>query len=219
MNFSKWFSRKVAQPPSEEVAQMHGLCERISRALHAAGYRVPALSLVPRPYPKEYAARKEALTIFADLIMAADVRNSKDLMWRYFGKMRYAPCSDVLGRIEDDDILEVFDMNGDQIFRNLNYFDVVSMSVEDLMSVNWKRDFKRGTKVTFQLIEMSFRFATGIFTQTMDCAKVPVHIIQELIAKRNVIELNLKFISPLKQNGKCVAILVASRARILKQAQ
>lgn len=219
MIFSRWFSKKAIPATELEITEMRDLCVKVAENLRAAGYTTDALSLTPRPYPKDFLHRKEALTLFNELIAGPDCKNHKDLMWRYFSKMRFVPASDVLDRIEDDDILEVYDMNGDQIFRNLNYFDVVSFSVEDLVSMNWKRDFKRSAKVTIQLVELVFRFATGYFTRTMDCAKVPVHIVEETIARRHKIELHLKYISPLKQNGKCVAILVGSRARILEPAQ
>jgi hypothetical protein len=157
----------------------------------------------------------DLLKVFAELTGDGSSTGNKDLLWRFFGKMRMTPESDVMDRIEDEDIIEVYDMHGDQIFRNLHYFSVVSLSVEDLVCMNWKRDFKRSAKVTLELVELLFRFATGRFSKTFDCAKIPVHIVEEQLAKRHRIELTLKLISPLKIQGKCEAVLVTSRARIL----
>jgi hypothetical protein len=214
--FSRWFGKASVQPGDAELGELRELCRRASARLEKAGFTNPALSREPRPFPHDFHHRLDLLKVFAELIGdEAASKSNKDLLWRFCGKMRMTPESDVMDRIEDEDIIEVYDMNGDQIFRNLHYFSVVSLSVEDLVCMNWKRDFKRSAKVTLELVELLFRFATGRFGKTFDCTKIPVHIVEEQMAKRHRIELTLKLISPLKIQGKCEALLVTSRARIL----
>lgn len=222
MIFSNWFSSKPIVPTEAEKADLKKACVDIARHLKNAGYDTEAFSSDLRPLPKDFSRRLEVLKIFAEVLedhqKSPVPSNHKELMWKFFARMRYCPTADILDRIEDDDCIEVYDNAGVQIFRNLKYFGVVSFSVEDLVSMSWKREYKRKRKIMLSLLDLSFRFATGRFHDTYDCSKIPIHEVQEMIAKRYLIELNLKWISPLKQNGKCVGLIAISRARRLSPA-
>lgn len=196
---------------------MREVCREISAYLKQYHYEVPALSCRNKQFPDDFAARLTFLKVFRD-VLAGNRTQPKDMLWRFFSAVRLTPESHVMDLLEEEeDIFEIYDMNGDQIYRSVNYFDVVSMSVEDLMNMNWKRDFKRNAKITLDLVELILRFATGYFRETFDCAKIPLHIVEEQFARHNRIELALKYISPLKRDGKCVALLASSRAKVIGQ--
>jgi hypothetical protein len=212
-----WFRKKAIAPSNEDILRMRSVCEGISKALAHHGYQVPALSARTRAWPEDFAGRCSHLETYLGVLAAAAVR-PKDMLWHYFSGQKLTPQSDLMDLLNDEDIFEIYDMDGHQIYRSLNYFSIVSMSVEDLVCMNWKRDFKRSSKITIDLLELVLRFSTGYFRQTFDCAKIPVHTVEEQFARRHRIELSLKYISPLKRDGKCQALLASSRAKVIGQA-
>src|SRR5665213_1589155 len=180
-----WFHRPKIAPAPAETVELKKACLTVAGHLRAAGYDTPAFSSDTRDLPENFRDRLNELKIYAELLdtMVKDglsPKGHKDLLWKYLAYKRYVPTSDILDLIEDEDMIEIYNMENYQIFRNLNYFSVTSMSVEDLVSVNWKREFKRSSKITLSLVELVLRFATGFFRSTYDCAKIPVHHVQEL---------------------------------------
>lgn len=217
-----WFRRQPIVLTPDEIKSMKETCQSVAEKLRRTGRQTEAFSINEREWPDDIRERiagmKDFDALLADHLVGAGehAHDHKTMMWKFFAKMGFTPTSDIFDRIQDHDVIEIYNMDGDQIYRNLNYFDVVSLSVEDLVGMNWQREFKRNRKVTLHLIGLLFRFATGAFYKTYDCAKVPVHSVQELIAKRYLIELTFKYISPLKHNGKCVALVVGTNCRRLK---
>jgi len=217
----KWFRRQPVSLSPEEQQEFKALCQTVSDNLRKAGCSTEAFSIDKRVLPDDIRERiaemKTYNAILVDhLTSGAPVKDHKTMMWKYFAQMGYAPTSDIFDRIEDTDIIEIYNMDGDQIYRNLNYFDLVSLTVEDVVGLHWQREYKRNRKVTIHLIGMLLRFATGAFYSTYDCAKIPIHQVQEMVAKRYLFELRFKYVSPLKQNGRCVALVIGTDCRRLK---
>ncbi|MBX3020226.1 MAG: hypothetical protein KF799_01005 [Bdellovibrionales bacterium] len=217
--FLPWFRRASVELSKEEQSEIRDLCLRISNKLQGAGKCTEAFSSDKHELPRDIRERIELMRIYDQVLTAHLEEGSKDhrnMLWKFFSKMGYAPTSDIFDRIEDGDIIEVYSMDHQQLYRNLNYFDVVSMTVEDLINLNWQRAYKRNRRVMLHLIGLMVRFTTGTFHQTYNCTRIPVHQVQEMLAKRYLVELNFRYISPLKKNGKCVAVLVGTRCRLLK---
>jgi hypothetical protein len=217
MNFD-WFRRqKPVMTPAQRM-ELEELCQSIATKLQKAGFKTEALSQTPREAPRDLEKRIKAFKIYGDvvehhLIEGGDTADEKGLLWRFLSKMGYTPTSDIFDLITNQDYIEVYDHEGYQIYRSLNYFNLVSFTIEDLVTLNWKSDFKRDRSILLDLLEVNLRFATGLFNKTYHCDKVPKHYVREMIAKEYVHELGLKYISPLKVHGKSVALLAASNAR------
>jgi hypothetical protein len=204
----------------QDLTALHALCERVANHLHFAGYDTPALSLEPHLWPHNIGERMLYLQIFEEILSeqrasGGALSDHRALTWKFLKRMGLTPTSDIFDRLSDEDCLEIYNMEGDQIFRNLNVFDVVSFSIEDLVSLNWKRIFKRNQKVKLRLLDLVWRFATGHFPATYDCSRIPIHVVEEQAGRHGKIELNMKWISPLRQAGKCTGLIVISRARRL----
>lgn len=215
-----WFKKSPVVVTDQDLYELRESAQGLALRLKDLGYTTPAYSMDNRPLPENFRERLEELKIFSKLVNELVCENPgtkghKDLLWKYLSYKKFAPTSDVLDKISDDDCIEVYDMDGNQMFRSLNCFSLMSFSVEDLVSLNWKRAFRRSAKVTLGLLELVLRFATGYFRTTYDCAKVPVHIVEETSAKRNKIRLRFRYIAPLRQGGKCIAMLVVTNAKLL----
>jgi hypothetical protein len=217
MSFN-WFRKQKPAVSPEQRMELEQLCHSIATKLQKAGFKTEALSRVPREAPRDLAKRLEAFRVYDDIVghhlaEGGSATDEKGLFWRFVAKMGYTPTSDIFDLITNQDYLEVYDHEGYQIYRSLNYFSLVSFTVEDLITLNWKSDFKRDRSILLDLLEVNLRFATGLFNKTYHCDKVPKHQVREMIAKEYLHELGLKYISPLKVRGKSVAILAASSAR------
>lgn len=223
MNFSNWFRRAPTLFSENEAAEIKELCSSVTANIRRLGRHATAHSPAPHPRPKNIGQRIAWMKAYNE-ILAAEVVNGKrssrekDLMWKFLAKMRYVPTSDIFDRIEDDHYIEIYDLAGDQMYRSLNYFDLVSFTVDDVMNLNWKRHYSRNKRVNLSLLSLTARLFTGQFKETYICTKVPTHQVSETIAGHYLFELNIRYISPLKQRGKCMAMVVVSNTRRLRPA-
>lgn len=215
-----WLRRAPAAFSEDETAEIKTLCASVAEHLRLLGHPAEPFSQAPHQRPKNIHQRLAWLRAYNEILemQAVDGKREKDLMWKFFAKLRYIPTSDIFDRIEDGHYVEIYDLQGDQIYRSLNYFDMVSFSVEDVLNLNWKRHYKRSSRIKLSLLGLSARLFTGQFHETYDCAKIPTHRVSETIAGRYLFELKIRYFSPLKQNGKCLAIVVVSNVRRLKPA-
>lgn len=213
-----WLRRQSQQFTHQQRAELESLCSSIADKLRQAGFKTPALSAEPRPMPQNFDKRMQIFKIFDEVVGhhledGADVADEKALLWRFVRRVGYTPTSDIFDLITDQDYIEVYDNEGLQIYRSLNYFDLVSFTIEDLVTLNWKTDFKRDRTVLLHLLEVTLRLATGTLHKTYSCAKVPTHNVQEMLGQKYLHELGLKYISPLRSGGKVVAFIATSKAR------
>lgn len=223
MNFSNWFRRTPSVHNENEIKEIRTLCTAVTENIRALGHEATAFGESSHARPKNLEQRIAWMKAYNEILEAQAASEDepvreKDLMWKFLAKMRYAPTSDIFDRISDGQYIEIYDLEGDQVYRSLNYFDMVSFSIDDILNLNWKRHYKRNGRVNLSLLGLMARVFTGQFKTTYDCMKVPVHQVSETIAGHYVFELNIRYISPLKQNGKCVAAIVVSNTRRLKPA-
>lgn len=213
-----WPRKQPQEFTFEQRQELETLCHSFANKLKQAGYNTPALSSTPRPMPRDFEKRMKIFELYNEVVGnhlgdGGDAADEKALLWRFIRRMGYTPTSDIFDLITDEDYLEIYDNEGQQVYRSLNYFDLVSFTIEDLVTLNWKTDFKRDRMVLLNLIEVTLRFATGTLHKTYACDKVPKHHVQEMIGQKYLHELGLKYISPLKVAGKTVAIVATSHAR------
>lgn len=217
MNFP-WARRQKREFTIEQRQRFEALCFSIAGKLQQAGFKTQALSDQPRPMPHDFEKRMQIFEIYDEVVghhlnEGGDAADEKGLLWRFIRRMGYTPTSDIFDLITNEDYLEIYDQEGQQIYRSLNYFDLVSFTIEDLVTLNWKTDFKRDRTVLLHLLEVTVRFATGRLHKTYSCDNVPTHQVKEMIGQKYLHELGLKYISPMKVAGKTVAFIATSKAR------
>lgn len=217
--FSKWLSSEP-ELSAAEVIELRALCESVAQKIQGTGRDTPAFSnwekpIVPGLVRARMGYMKTYNELLAESLKDGGSGDSRTMMWKFFTKMGYVPTSDMFGRVQDEDIIEIYAMDGTQIYRNLRYFEYVSASIEDLVGMHWQKAYKRNKRVTLHLALLMYRFAKGAVDHTYDCLKIPVHPVREMIGRKNTIELQFKYLSPLKKDGKCVALVVGTRCRIL----
>lgn len=138
-----------------------------------------------------------------------DLWDCKKLVWRMVSKMGYTPSSDIFGLIEQGDVIEIYTSDNWQIFRNLPFFQYVSMSIDELATFDWAKDSVRTMKITIPALEMAARLRLGILRKTVDVRHWQQHTVRELLGEGWTILVQLKFVSPLKgPSGETVALVI-----------
>ncbi|HRO66880.1 MAG TPA: hypothetical protein PL182_04890, partial [Pseudobdellovibrionaceae bacterium] len=132
--------RRPQKISAEEVFPEYlEICRRVSAQLTRAGLDVPAAGSQaevrffshPRPRRVIDVLRAYSEVLQSQLDAGESLRDDKKLLWRMLAKLGYVPRSGVFDSIEAGDVIEVFTGDNWQIFRNMAYFDLVHITVDE----------------------------------------------------------------------------------------
>lgn len=215
--FSKLFRRPEPLSP-QEILRYKEACESLAGILrkngitHIKPYSDPE---VPRLHAHNNPRRAiETLETYVDVIAANDrdggsFADSKQILWRMLRRLKYSPQSDIFEKIHDHNILEIYTSDNWQIFRNLNFFRHVSMTIDEMATFYWQRDSKRHMKVHLEALAIATRLRFGTLRKTMDLRHWPAHFTKELVGEGWLIEIRLQYVSPLRgTNGEFLGLVV-----------
>jgi hypothetical protein len=130
-----------------------------------------------------------------------DIRyDSLSLMWWSIKKAGLRPHSDLFGRLEQNDILEIYDIHQRQLFRSFNMFNCISYSLEELFSYEWWELFHRDSQVNERLMTVTTRLLTG--EAPIIYVDMPPHFIEEKFSRRRTLHrIQTRLGSPLHVQG------------------
>lgn len=144
-----------------------------------------------------------------------EIKDSKTLTWRALRKLGLTPPSDLFGHLTDEDIIEIYDLEGRQIYRNFCFYKHCSYSLEELYSVEWWYLFSRDSAITEFLMEevqkvYQDEFSGIYFSQSGK------HLVKELISVDRLSNYyRAKVFSPLYLNKKVNGLLVSIEAEMV----
>ncbi|RYZ93644.1 MAG: hypothetical protein EOP06_00310 [Proteobacteria bacterium] len=105
--------------------------------------------------------------------------SSQTFTWRAMRELGYVPSYDLFSIIDDQDIVEFYDLKNIQVFRNLNFFRVCSYSLEDLYARPWHELFVREEQqVTNSIFEVVAELVAGKRPAVVN-TKIGTQIIRE----------------------------------------
>lgn len=152
--------------------------QSLSELLAAEGYEFPQPQ---SSYSKEFYERLpiglqrrvlKDLSFYLELLekfqaSGGSLQDSNRLTWAYLKNSGLQPCSSTFSHIDDDDVIEVFNSEYIQIFRNMKFFEFYRGSLLDLCILDWMSLYKRDAKIEEQ-----------IFIQMGSCFRQPSKIQQ-----------------------------------------
>lgn len=144
------------------------------------------------------------------------LRDSKTFTWRALVKMGLAPLSDFLNNIGDDDIVEIYSYDEIQMFRNLEFFDLCTYTLEELFCLQWYRLFVRAPEIAAAISNIAVEIFSkkhphGLFEP------LPPHIVTQPLAQEKVaVDFLIRYIGPLYQDKQVPAIICIERATPIK---
>lgn len=143
------------------------------------------------------------------------VRDTRRLTWAYLKLQGLAPCSDTFLNIDEGTLVEVFNRDYIQIFRNIRFFEEFDVPIFDLLVNDWMTNFKRDPEVEERLflrIESCFRKLPRVgYLDDLESHKLQRRFADSSKAR----QIQYGFYSPLigrfRRTRKVEAVLVTSR--------
>lgn len=143
--------------------RLRGLVEGIAAMAARAGISLKAHNPSSWVYYRTLpAARKrevlKSCSAFYDICQntvdeGRSISDTKALLWctlKYFG---YIPSADLMELITDDLVVELYDLEGRQIFRNFRFMEICSYTLADVLLYPWWDLFERNDDIVNELLK------------------------------------------------------------------
>lgn len=141
-------------------------------------------------------------------------RNSAQMLWRILKKIKAVPENDIFDKIAQGDVVEVYLDDHIQIYRNLEFFNYTSFTIDELLCGTWYKLYKRDFLPSLKMMKMAFKLLTKRLNKTTPW-NVPEHIFDEIGSEENLRHsILLKYLSPLTNQGKMVGAICISHAKL-----
>jgi hypothetical protein len=145
-----------------------------------------------------------------------ELHETKRLVWNILKLVGLRPCHDLLDKIDEQDVIEIYNNEFLQIFRNLKFMEICSYSMLDTLSHSWSELFMRPASITESLIKRVQFTLSGEVKNTLT-ANVEEHFLHEIFStRRNFFRINQKYISPVFfPDGKPAGVVGTLSAELL----
>lgn len=145
---------------------------------------------------------------------------SDDLFTRLCLKKMGIRCpEDFLSTMTEEDLVEGYNTDGIQIFRNLRFMDVCGYSLLDVLSHEWPTLYERSQIITRQLFSAVDKTLQDLSVQLTKLDNlVATHFMKERFSStRQVCQVSFKHISPLYCNasGEALGFIISSQAKMI----
>ena len=157
------------------------------------------------------------ITQLNQLLIAASksgvgLTNDRRLTWFAISRLGLLPCSDAFDQIKDSDFVEIYNTEGIQIFRNLEFYQLISYSIAEITLYPWYKLYGRHTNFATQIRTEAFGKALDGRRETFRPA-IDTHESWELISRdQRRFQIWPGVISPLfDRGGRAVAFLATSQ--------
>jgi hypothetical protein len=140
--------------------------------------------------------------------------DSPKLLWRSLNRLGWKPKSDIFDKMADGDIIEVYTLERMQVFRNLAFFDVVSLTLEELVSFPLGIAYEIENHALDFYVQLSEKAAAQEITNT-HLSPLRPYLVKEKLGEKLTVKVTPKWISPVYQNNIVVGIIGTHRSEII----
>jgi hypothetical protein len=150
------------------------------------------------------------------LVDQVDLWNTSNLMKLTFRELKLQYSQDFLSTIELDDVVDGYDLNNHQIFRNLRFMEICSYDLHDVLSFDWPILFERSQVVTNQIMECVTEVIETGRTVSMD--HIPAHYMKEhRSTDRQLFRVKFRHMGPIFAGvGRPAGFLASSKAELIE---
>lgn len=139
-------------------------------------------------------------------------------LWFALKEMGFRPSGDIFGYMQSDNIVEVYDSQGIQIWRNLNFFDVCSYSLEEMFCISWMERYERDASALGEITQLLGEFIGG----RRSAIAANIHNLIKETKSQNLLHIRAthQFIAPLflAQTDLFAGLIVVSEGKVVSQA-
>lgn len=151
----------------------------------------------------------------AQLADGYKINDSLTFTWKAFRRLGLVPSSDLFNNIENEDIIEIYSKEHVQLFRNFNFFDCCSYTLEELNTYEWWSLFERDEETNQQIIAATNLVFSGEKEGTF-VPDVPKHLLREArSADRFSMNHQIRKMAPVYRNKRPDAVIVLEKAEML----
>jgi len=146
------------------------------------------------------------------------LKNNGDLLWQAIKDLGYRQPSGFFACLEPDDVIEIYDSQNLQIWRNINFMKICSYTLEEMLCLPWYERYDRDNEDTEKIIK-SVQKVMGSKEPTYLNEAIGNHIFEEKTSRKQfVLNARHDYFCPLfGESGSPEAFVVTSKVKILKQ--
>ncbi len=134
-------------------------------------------------------------------------------LWKIFGLFGLYPPHDLLDKIEGDDVIEIYDRNFHQLYRNWRFIELCSYSIADVNTFEFAELYDRPTHITDQLVQLGLQVLNGEVDETKKVT-VDSHILREKFSEdRLSFRIEQGIVAPLHDSeGQIIGLITTLKA-------
>jgi hypothetical protein len=204
---------RVIADKISEIAATH--------SLRVVGYYAPELPLYSKLSAQKQSDVISQLQVFLQTMQSAATAgdrldNSERSLWHALSTLGLIPPSDMFSHVCADDVVEIYDLEGIQIWRNFNFMKICSYTLEEMYSIDWPSRYKRDPERTAECMGELEKVLSGRVPE-FHFADIPEHLLEETSStERYVLSAKHDWIGKLKpQTGGTPAWIVLSKVKIV----
>lgn len=170
----------------------------------------------------------ENFTFYADLIFSAekngvDLKDEEALVRFALPRLGLTASQGTMDKIKDGNVIEIYNAQNIQIFRNITFMEFCSYSLLDLITFEFYELYERSTHITAKLLDAG-REVLGTAIDFLDFAEknVPQHTLREKFSDaRDQYLVTMKYLCPLYSgpNKRSALLVVQQGERLPKYDQ
>lgn len=135
-------------------------------------------------------------------------KSEEILIWYAIRRLGVRPPSELFSIIAPDEFVEIYDVNGIQVFRNFQACRLLSYSLHQLLLKSWERLYERPESARSQIAhEFARVFREG---NLIPSPAIDIHLGQEIESeRRRRFQVEMKYFSPLySHKGRSVQYML-----------
>jgi hypothetical protein len=211
---------------TDHRSEFREIADRISEiaskdSLELKGYHSSELPLFSALSSDKQAEVLKELRVFLNTMERAsahgDSLSSADRsVWHALVTLGMVPPSEMFDRFKQGDVVEIYDLKGIQVWRNLNFLKICSYTLEEMHSLEWADRYVRDSAKTEECMQKMGMMLMGQTPEIYDC-NISEHILEETSSvDRFVLEARHNWAARLKNNqGEVVGCLITSQVKLL----
>jgi hypothetical protein len=206
MAYAKHYNHQERSSRFKEIADK--ITEIAAKySVSVKGYHSPELPLF-----NSLSSEKQTLAIEDS---GARLDNQEKSLWGALSTLGFVPPSDLFHRFESDDAIELYDLNGIQIWRNLNTMKICSYTLEEVYSIEWFKRYVRDAEISRNCESHVGALLTG--NSEIHCVNLPEHVVEETCSSEGlIISLKINWLARFKNaSSQLAGFMVVSKAAII----
>jgi hypothetical protein len=199
---------------AEKIASYYGSHGARLKPYHDAS--LPHFSRLPADRKAQAVHYLELLegVISSHLTEAVDATDDTVSLWSALKSYGLRPGSDFFSHLRKEHVIELYNLDHVQIWRNLNFMSFCSYTLEEVNSFTWQELYQRDPQVDAQLWEIARRLFETRSRESVQCT-VPFHLLEEKFSEgRFRVEVSHEHFFPLfSKENEFAGFMVVSRCR------